>query len=107
MGCVFILLIFYESESHSAVSDFLQPHGLYNPWNSTGQNTGVGKPFPYPGDLPNPGIKPKSPALQVDSSLAEPPGKPKNWVAYPFSRGSYQPRNKTGVSCITGGFLTS
>ena len=24
------------------VSDFLQPHGLYNPWNSPGQNTGVG-----------------------------------------------------------------
>ena len=56
----------------------LQPHGLYNPWNSTGQNTEVGKPFPSPGDLPNPGIKPRSPALQVDSSLAEPPGEPKN-----------------------------
>ena len=32
----------FESESHSAVSDSLQPHGLYNPWNSPGQNTGVG-----------------------------------------------------------------
>ena len=29
-------------------------------------------------DLPNPGIKPRSPALQVDSSPAEPPGKPYN-----------------------------
>ena len=27
------------------------------------------------------------------------------WVAYPFSRGSSQPRNRTGVSCIAGGFL--
>ena len=35
-----------------------------------------GCPFPSPGDLPNPGIKPKSPALQADSSPAEPPGKP-------------------------------
>ena len=35
-----------------------------------------GKPFPSPGDLPNPGIKPRSPALQVDSLPAEPPGKP-------------------------------
>ena len=35
-----------------------------------------GLPFPSPGDLPNPGIKPKSPALQVDSLLSEPPGKP-------------------------------
>jgi len=32
--------------------------------------------FPSPGDLPNPGIKPRSPALQVDSLPAEPPGKP-------------------------------
>ena len=31
-------------------------------------------------DLPNPGIKPGSPALQVDSLPAEPPGKPKNGV---------------------------
>ena len=31
-----------ESESHSAVSYFLRPHGLYSPWNSPGQNTGVG-----------------------------------------------------------------
>ena len=37
-----------------------------------------GLPFPSPGDLPNPGIKPRSPALQVDSFAAEPPGKPKN-----------------------------
>ena len=33
--------------------------------------------FPFPGDLPNPGIKPRSPALQVDSLPAEPPGKPR------------------------------
>ena len=31
-----------------------------------------------PGDLPNPRIEPRSPALQVDSLLSEPPGKPKN-----------------------------
>ena len=34
--------------------------------------------FPSPGDLPHPGIEPRSPALQVDSLPAEPPGKPKN-----------------------------
>ena len=34
--------------------------------------------FPSPGDLPNPGIEPRSPALQADSSPAEPQGKPKN-----------------------------
>ena len=35
-------------------------------------------PFRSPGDLPNPGIEPRSTALQVDSLPAEPPGKPKN-----------------------------
>ena len=37
-----------------------------------------GQPFPTPGDLPNPGIEPRSPALQVDSLPGEPTGKPKN-----------------------------
>ena len=35
-----------------------------------------GLPFPSPGDFPNPGIEPGSPALQVDSLPSEPPGKP-------------------------------
>ena len=35
-----------------------------------------GQPFPSPGDLPNPGIEPRSPALQADSLPAEPQGKP-------------------------------
>ena len=64
-----------ESESRSVLSDSLQPHGLYNPWNSPGQNTGVGSLFPSPEDLPNPGIEPRSPALQADSLPAEPQGK--------------------------------
>ena len=29
-------------ENYSDMSNSLQPHGLYNPWNSPGQNTGVG-----------------------------------------------------------------
>ena len=33
--------------------------------------------FPSPGDLPNPGIEPGSPALQADTLTSEPPGKPK------------------------------
>ena len=37
-----------------------------------------GLPCPPPGDLPNPGTESRSPALQVDSLLSEPPGKPKN-----------------------------
>ena len=61
-----------ESESCSVTSDFLQLHGLYSPRNSPSQNTGVGGLFP--GDLPNPGIKLRSPALQADSCQAEPQG---------------------------------
>ena len=34
-----------------------------------------GLPFPSPGDLPNPGIEPRSPALQADALPSEPPGK--------------------------------
>ena len=36
-----------------------------------------GLPLPFPGDLPDPGIKPRSPTLQVDALTSEPPGKPK------------------------------
>ena len=35
-----------------------------------------GLPFPSPGDLPDPGIEPESPALQADALPSEPPGKP-------------------------------
>ena len=34
-----------------------------------------GLPFPSPGDLPNPGIQPRSPAFRVDALPSEPPGK--------------------------------
>ena len=35
-----------------------------------------GLPFPSPGDLPDPGIEPRSLALQADSLPSQPPGKP-------------------------------
>ena len=66
------------SESHSVLSDSLRPHGLYSPWNSIGQNTGVGSLSLLQEVDPNPGMKSRSPALQADSLLAEPQGKPKN-----------------------------
>ena len=91
------------------------PNGLNSPWNSPGQNTGMGSrsllqgifptqglnpglphykwilyqlshkgslrtwewvAYPFSVDLPDPGIKPGSPALQVDSLPTELPGKP-------------------------------
>ena len=51
---------------------------MSNSANFPGQNTTVGSLSPSPADLPNPGIKPRSPTLQADSSPAEPQGKPKN-----------------------------
>ena len=53
---------------------------LLCPWNAPGKNTGVGKPFPSSGDLPKPGTKSISPALQADSLPSEPPRKP--WWQY-------------------------
>ena len=52
------------------MSDSLQSHGLSEYWS--------GLPFSSPGNLPNPGIEPRSPVLQAESLPAEPPGKPKN-----------------------------
>jgi len=44
-----------------------------------------GLPFPSPGDLPDPGIKPQSPAFQADALTSEPPGKPPNIHSVQFS----------------------
>ena len=45
-----------------------------------------GVPFSSPGDLPHPGIKPRCPALQADSLLFEPPGKPSGFTAAPKNK---------------------
>ena len=50
-----------ESESHSAMSDSLRPHGLYSPWNSPGQNTGVGSLSLLQGIFPTQGSNPGIP----------------------------------------------
>ena len=68
--------------SRSIMSDSFWPHGLQPawllcPWEFSRQEYWSGLLYP-PGDLPNPGIKPRSPALQADSLPSEPPGKPKN-----------------------------
>ena len=52
---------FFESESRSVVSDSLQPHGLYSPWNSPGQNTEVGSRSLLQGIFPTQGSKPGLP----------------------------------------------
>ena len=49
------------SESHSVASDSLRPHGLYGPWNSPGQNTGVGSLSLLQGIFPTQGSYPGLP----------------------------------------------
>ena len=63
------------------MSDPLWPHGLQPtrllcPWNSPDKNIGVGCHSLLRGNLPDPGIEPRSLTLQADSLLSEPPGKP-------------------------------
>ena len=45
-----------ESESHSVVSDSLRSHGIYSPWNSPGQDTGVGSLSLLQGIFPTRGL---------------------------------------------------
>ena len=111
----------------------LQATRLFCPRDSPGKNTGMGYHFLFWGIFPTQGlnlshlhvlrwtwlaisssrgssqlrIEPRSPTLQVDSLPAERSPRTLEWVAIPFSSGSSQPRNLTGVSCITGGFFTS
>ena len=63
--------------------------------------------FSSPGDLPNPGIGARCPALQADLIASEPPKKPKNTgvVAYPFFRGSCGPRIEPGSTALQVDFL--
>ena len=66
-----------KSESRSVMSDFVTPQTVQSMEFSRPEYLS-GQPFPSPGDLPNPGIKPRSHALQVDSLPAEAQVKPKN-----------------------------
>ena len=66
--------------SRSFMSDSFRPMDCSQPgplcMGFSRQEYWSGLPFPSPGNLPNPGIKPWSPALQADSLPSEPPGKP-------------------------------
>ena len=96
-----------ESESRSVMSDFLQPHG--SPWNSPGQNTGVDSLCLLQGIFPTQGSNPGLPHCKQFLYQLRHKGSPRilEWVACPFSSGSSQSRNRTGVFCISGGFFTN
>ena len=98
-----------ESESRSVESNSLQPHGPYSSWNSWGQNTGIDSCSLLQGIFPTQGSNPGLlHCRQILYQLSH-KGSPRilEWVAYPFSSGSSQTRNRTRVSCIAGGFFTN
>ena len=90
------------------MSNSLWPHGL-SPWNSLGQNTGVGSlsllQRIFPTQKSNPGLPH---CRQILYQLSH-KGSPRilEWIIYPFSSGSSWPRNRTGVSHITVRFFTN
>ena len=104
-----VIYFIYESESCSVMSDSLWSHGLYSPWNSPGQNTGVRSLSLLQGIFPAQGLNPGLPHCRWILYQLSHKGSPRilEWVAYPFSSGSFLPRNQTGVSCIAGGFFTN
>ena len=85
------------------------PHGLYSPWNSPGQNTGVSSLCLLQGIFPTQGSNPGLPHCGWILNQLSYKGRPRilKWVAYPFSRRSSWPRNRTRASCIAGRFFTN
>ena len=69
----------WESESRPVIGLFMTPWTVAHQALSmefSRQEYWSGLPFPSPGDLPSPGIEPRSPTLQADFLPSEPPGKP-------------------------------
>ena len=94
--------------SHLVVSDSFQPHGPPG-FSVHGENAGVGCHALLQGIFPTQGSNPGLPhCRQIVYHLSH-QGSPRilEWAAYPFSRGSSQPRNQTGVFCTAGGFFTN
>ena len=80
-----------------------------DPWNSPGQNTGVGKLSLFQGIFQTQGLTPGPlHCRQILYQLSH-KGSPRilEWVASPLSSRSSWPRNQPGVSCIAGRFFTS
>ena len=77
---------------------FATPWAIHSPWNSPGQNTGVGSLSLLQGIFPTQVSHIKGGFFYQLSHKGNP--RILKWVAYPFSRGSSWSRNRTRVSCI-------
>ena len=98
-----------ENENRLVVSNSLQTQRLYCPWNSLGQNTGVGSLSHLQGIFPTQGSNPGLPCCRWILYQLSHQGSPRilEWVAYFFSSRSFQPRSQIRVSCIAGRFFTN
>ena len=102
---------YFSATKRNEITSFVceWTHGIYIPWNSPGQNTGVASLSLLQEIFPTQGLIPGLlHCKQILYQLSH-KGSPEilEWVACPFSRGSSQPRNWTKVSCIAGGFFTN
>ena len=84
-----------------------EPARLLCPWDSPGKNTGVGFHALLQGIFPTQRLNPGFPHCTQILYPLNHQGSPRilERVADPFSRGSFRPRNRSGVSCIAGRFF--
>ena len=96
--CFFFVCV-WKSVGCSVISDSWPPHGLYPlSMEFSRQEHWSGLPFPSPRDFPNPRVEPRSPALQADSLLSEPPW----WKAQNMKHTTLTivPMQFSGTKCI-------
>ena len=94
----------YSSESCSVMSNSFQPRGLYSPWDSPGQNTGVGSRSLLQGIFQTPWLNPRLPHCRQILYQLSHQGSPS------YSRGSSQSRNQTSSllsPALAGRFFTT
>ena len=118
LSCSFVriqwVVLCCDGLSRSALSDFCNPMDCQDPpsrilQNSPGKNTGMDGHALLQGIFPTQGTNPGLPHCRWILYHLSHEGIPwiLEWVAYPFSRGSSWPGNRTGVSSIAGRFFTS
>ena len=107
LSCVWLFATTWTVAHQASLS--IEPGIHYSPWDSPGQNTGVGSLSLLQGIFPTQGSNPNLPHLRQILYQLTHKGSPRvlAWVAYPFSSGSSQPRNRTKVSPIAGRFFTN
>ena len=104
-----VYVIYYIKVKVTQSSHSLRPHGLQSSRNSPGHNTRMGSRSLLQGIFPTHRLKPGLLHWGWILYQLSHKGSPRvlDWIAYPFSSGSSQPRNQTWVSCIAGGFYTN